>query len=111
MGYIAPESLKSSDITPESLEIQMQDYLERTNQTFASAPKRSGAMYRVGFRRMLWTARATEEEKKLYPERLSCGYWSNKAIAARETALGDPVESNVMPEGVKRKTKNMKIDA
>jgi hypothetical protein len=66
------------------LEVQMQQYLERTKQTFASAPKRSGAMYRVAFRRILWTARATDEEKKLYPERMSCNYWSNKAIAARE---------------------------
>lgn len=88
MGYTTPDSLKSPKITPESLEAQMQEYLERTNQTFQSAPKRSGAMYRVAFRRILWTARATEKEKDMYPERMSCNYWSNKAIAAREVAVG-----------------------
>jgi len=62
----------------------MQEYLERTKQTFASAPKRSGAMYRVAFRRILWTARASEKEKDMHPERMTCNYWSNKSIAARE---------------------------
>jgi hypothetical protein len=84
MGYTTPESLASVEIKPELLEIEMQEYLERTKQTFQSAPKRSGAMYRVAFRRILWTARASEEEKELHPERMSCDYWSNKAIAARE---------------------------
>jgi hypothetical protein len=84
MGYTTPESLKSPTITPELLEGQMQKYLERTNQTFQSAPKRSGAMYRVAFRRILWTVRASEQEKEMYPERMTCGYWSNKSIAARE---------------------------
>ena len=84
MGYTAPEALRPAEITPQRLEIEMQAYLERTKQTFQSAPKRSGAMYRVAFRRILWTARASEEEKKLHPERMTCGYWSNKAIAARE---------------------------
>ena len=65
----------------------MQEYLERTKQTFQSAPKRSGAMYRVAFRRILWTARATEKEKNMYPERMTCEYWSNKSIAAREANL------------------------
>lgn len=84
MGYTTPETLQSPKITPEILEVQMQEYLERTKQTFASAPKRSGAMYRVAFRRVLWTARASEKEKDMYPERMTCGYWSNKSIAARE---------------------------
>lgn len=84
MGYKTPESLNSPEITPQLLETQMQEYLERTKQTFQSAPKRSGAMYRVAFRRILWTARASEQEKELHPERMTCGYWSNKAIAARE---------------------------
>src|SRR5271170_3946035 len=84
MGYTTPETLQSPKITTELLEIQMQEYLERTKQTFASAPKRSGAMYRVGFRRILWTARATEKERQLHPEKMTCEYWSNKAIAARE---------------------------
>src|SRR5436190_19786496 len=90
MGYITPDSLKSPEVTPESLEIQMQEYLERTNQTFQSAPKRSGAMYRVAFRRIFWTARATEQEKNMFPERMSCNYWSNKAIAAREAKVEQP---------------------
>ena len=84
MGYTTPEALKSPEITPESLEVQMQEYLEKTNQTFQSAPKRSGAMYRVAFRRILWAARATEEERKMHPERMTCEYWSNKAIAKRK---------------------------
>jgi hypothetical protein len=84
MGYTTPETLQSPKITPDLLEVQMQEYLERTKQTFASAPKRSGAMYRVGFRRILWTARASEKEKDMYPERMTCNYWSNKSIAARE---------------------------
>jgi hypothetical protein len=92
MGYTTPDALKSPKITPEGLEVQMQEYLERTNQTFQSAPKRSGAMYRVAFRRILWTVRATEKERNMYPERMSCNYWSNKAIAAREAKAGRPVE-------------------
>lgn len=88
MGYTTPEALQSPKIKPEELEIEMQEYLERTKQTFQSAPKRSGAMYRVAFRRILWTARASEEEKKLFPERMTCDYWSNKAIAAREASSG-----------------------
>jgi len=84
MGYKTLESLNSPEITPQLLETQMQEYLERTKQTFQSAPKRSGAMYRVAFRRILWTARASEQEKESHPERMTCGYWSNKAIAARE---------------------------
>jgi len=84
MGYTTVETLQSPKITPDSLEVQMQEYLERTKQTFPSAPKRSGAMYRVAFRRILWTARATEKERDMYPERMSCNYWSNKSIAARE---------------------------
>jgi len=84
MGYTTPETLTPKEITPDLLEKQMQEYLERTNQTFKTAPKRSGAMYRVGFRRILWTARATEKERQLHPEKMTCEYWSNKAIAARE---------------------------
>jgi len=84
MGYTTPEALVSPEITGDLLEKQMQDYLEQTNQTYQSAPKRSGAMFRVAFRRILWAARATEEERKAHPERMSCEYWSNKAIAARE---------------------------
>lgn len=87
MGYTTPEALQSPKITPDLLEVQMQEYLERTKQTFASAPKRSGAMYRVAFRRILWTARASEKEKDLYPERMLCNYWSNKSIAARESGI------------------------
>jgi len=89
MGYTSPEKLVSPKVTPELLEAQMQEYLERTKQTFASAPKRSGAMYRVAFRRILWTAGATEEEKTLYPDRMTCNYWSNKAITARKAKEGD----------------------
>ena len=88
MGYTSPDSLQSPQITPDLLEVQMQEYLERTNQTFQSSPKRSGAMYRVAFRRILWAARASEEERKMYPEKMSCSYWSNKAIAAREAKAG-----------------------
>jgi hypothetical protein len=84
MGYTTPEALASPKVTPEGLEVEMQVYLERTNQTFQSAPKRSGAMFRVAFRRILWTARASEEERKIHPERMTCEYWSTKAIAARE---------------------------
>jgi len=84
MGYTTPEALTPKEITPELLEVQMQDYLERTGQTFKTAPKRSGAMYRVAFRRILWTARATDKERQLYPAKMTCEYWSNKAIAARE---------------------------
>jgi len=62
----------------------MQEYLERTHQTFVSAPKRSGAMFRVAFRRILWTARASEEERRNFPEKMECAYWSNKAISVRE---------------------------
>src|SRR5436190_14711580 len=101
MGYITPDSLKSPEVTPESLEIQMQEYLERTNQTFQSAPKRSGAMYRVGFRRILWTARATEKERDMYPERMSCNYWSNKAIAAREAEAGKSAKKSIKTMDVK----------
>src|SRR5271169_6432297 len=96
MGYTTPEALKSPKITPEVLEVQMQEYLERTNQTFQSAPKRSGAMYRVAFRRILWTARATEKERNMYPERMSCNYWSNKAIAAREAKAEKPAEKTTL---------------
>jgi hypothetical protein len=83
MGYTTPESLALKHITGQLLEAQMQEYLERTNQTFVSAPRRSGAMFRVGFRRMLWTARASELERKQFPERMGCAYWTNKAIEAR----------------------------
>jgi hypothetical protein len=89
MGYKSPDALKPDKITPDLLEKEMQEYLEKTNQTFQSAPKRSGAMYRVAFRRILWTARASEQEKKLHPERMTCGYWSNKAIAAREAKCNE----------------------
>jgi hypothetical protein len=95
MGYTTPESLKPPKITSDLLEVQMQDYLERTNQTFQSAPKRSGAMFRVAFRRILWIARATEEEKEMYPERMTCNFWSNKAIAAREAAAVQKEEEDV----------------
>ena len=101
MGYTTPDSLKSPKITPESLEVQMQEYLERTNQTFQSAPKRSGAMYRVAFRRILWTARATEKERDMYPERMSCNYWSNKAIAAREADVGKSTNKSMKVVDVK----------
>ena len=81
----------------------MQEYLERTRQTFASAPKRSGAMYRVAFRRILWTANASEKEKDMYPERMSCNYWSNKAIAARE-GKGEKVAKGInAPKGTAAK--------
>jgi hypothetical protein len=97
MGYPTPDSLKSRKITPDLLEVQMQEYLERTNQTFQSAPKRSGAMFRVAFRRILWTARATNVEKEMYPERMSCNYWSNKAIAAREASTSSDAKEMVVP--------------
>ena len=87
MGYTSVDSLKSAEVTPESLEVQMQEYLERTGQTFQSAPKRGGAMYRVAFRRILWAARATEQEREREPEKMTCAYWSNKAIAAREAKI------------------------
>jgi len=102
MGYTSPEKLVSPKITPDLLEAQMQEYLERTKQTFASAPKRSGAMYRVAFRRILWTAGATEEEKTLYPDRMKCNYWSNKAIAAREAKEGDATTPTLRNKRLRR---------
>ena len=110
MGYITPDSLKSPKITPEFLEVQMQEYLERTNQTFQSAPKRSGAMYRVAFRRVLWTARATEKERDMYPERMSCSYWSNKAIAAREADVGKSTKKSMKVVDVKDAS-DVKVEA
>lgn len=103
MGYTSPEALKSPKITSDLLEVQMQEYLERTKQTFPSAPKRSGAMYRVAFRRVLWTARVSESEKTLHPERMTCNYWSNKAIAAREAKGQTKEETAVASVGRKRK--------
>jgi hypothetical protein len=104
MGYTTPSALANPKIMPEALEVEMQAYLERTKQTFQSAPKRSGAMYRVAFRRILWTARASEEEKKMRPERLTCAYWSNKAISSREAKAAYRYEK-IDAQSVKAETK------
>ena len=61
-------------------------------------------MYRVAFRRILWTARATEEERKMHPEMMTCNYWSNKAIAAREIKAASKVEKSVKKKGLTAST-------
>jgi hypothetical protein len=110
MGYTTPEALAAPKVTPEALEVEMQAYLERTKQTFQSAPKRSGAMFRVAFRRILWTARASEEERKVNPERMTCGYWSNKAIAARDAKGGKRFEK-IETKSAMAKPDDIKVEA
>ena len=74
MGYRTISDLRKPGVTPELMVKQLHDIFKIESKYD----------YTKVFRKFLWWANASDEERKAHPEMLLCSSWTKAAIAKRE---------------------------
>ncbi|ORX89898.1 hypothetical protein K493DRAFT_318359 [Basidiobolus meristosporus CBS 931.73] len=80
IGLRTVADFRKPELTAHELYERFNTYGKKNNLwNGANAPRN----YLTVFRRLLWTANATEEDRRLHPHMMTCKAWSKKAMTAR----------------------------